>query len=207
MKGAFAVRLRQFCSRYGARVMLPVESAELEDVRGFGESDALAFEELHTGHALVSALRYSESRIFDVIVLDRGILDRRAWFLDELRVGNITKEEWLRCDDFLRRSAALRRLTACYFFTCTPNVSLQREYSGALSKKRGKKMNEESLARKVGVWKEIYEDTLRFFPNLPCLEVDTTDCFTEDDIENIGWIIVEHLLSALEKKFLTKTPG
>ena len=153
MKSTLAIKLRQFFGRYGARVMLPPEGAELEDVRGFSEEDPMAFQELHIAHVLKNVLGLSESRIFHVAVIDRGLVDMRAWLLGWVRKGLMRESDRSRYDDFLLGSAALRRMSACYHVTCNPATSLTREHQGSVTRRRGKKMNEKNLTLMHEVWR------------------------------------------------------
>lgn len=197
LKTTLGVKLRQFFSRYGARVMLPPESAELEDIRGMSEDDVAAFQELHVAHVLENVLKYSESRVFHVAIIDRGLLDMRAWFLRLAKKDKMSEDARRRYDELLLESPAMFRMDAAYFLTAAPEVSWAREIDGSLTRRGGRKMNLTGLRQMAEIWEEVYADTKMRFPEFPLLRVDTND----GNIERCGWEVLEHLLGSLEKKF------
>lgn len=165
LKTTLGVKLRQFFSRYGARVMLPPESAELEDIRGVSQEDAAAFQELHVAHVLENILKFSESRVFHIAIIDRGLLDMRAWFLRIAKRGKISEDARRRYDELLVESPAVRRMDAAYFLTAAPEVSWAREIDGSLTHRGGENMNPASLRQMAEIWEEIYADTKTRFPD------------------------------------------
>lgn len=195
-KTRLAIKLRQFFTRYGARVMLLPEGAELEDIRGMSEDDAAAFQELHIAHVLENVLKFSESRVFHMVIVDRGLLDMRGWLHRWVLKGKMSEETRQHYDRVVLNSAALKRMDAFYYLAAAPEVSWARETTGSLTYREGRKMSPASLKQMGDIWEGIYNDTRERFPDIPLLKVDTS----HNDIERSGWEILEHLLGSFRNK-------
>jgi len=78
--------------------------------------------------------------------MDRGIFDGLVWNTFLLNTGRITATEAHKFTDFFTLVRWTRLIDLVCVMKCDPSVSIDREYTNQLTRKRGSIMEENTLA-------------------------------------------------------------
>ena len=96
-------------------------------------------------------------RDIDVFILDRGVFDALVWNEWLEMTGKITREEATQVAEFFTMDRWTKLIDVVFVLSCNPETSIDREYAGQLTTKRGTIMSEHTLNQ----IKQATEKTLR----------------------------------------------
>lgn len=175
-KDTQANELDRWFRRLGFHVLIHQESAETRDIRAIPRIDPYAYEMRHFAYSFANLLSANTSRDFHLIILNRGIFDTLSWLEWNKRRGVIRPEQAEYAKSFiLNESSWLESLDGIFYFMCTVDTALKREYGNASVPVWGPRMNPEALTLMRDCIESVYQDMILRFPKLPIVRIDTTD--------------------------------
>lgn len=96
--------------------------------------------------AELSEILSNHAKEYDVVILDRGIFDALCWFTWLLNRKNLDKSNYDSIVSFLTMNKWRSAIDLIYVFTVSPSKSLEREFTGLLTRKTGRIMDPDVLA-------------------------------------------------------------
>lgn len=123
-----------------------------------------------TPHYNLETCRYALSEVaarmdseFDLVILDRGLMDGMIWMSYWLAKGKITQEDYDAVVAFYGTALLRDQFDLHVFLVCDPKTAMDRELARSLSKKDGDTMNLKSLELLRGIhdehWARLGGDT------------------------------------------------
>ena len=107
----------------------------------------------------------------DLVILDRGPFDSLAWMGLLRDRGELKNEEYKVIRNFALHEKWLSCISRIYLFTCSPDVSLERENEVKLISRPGTAMNADMLTELLRQYESLKEEQTQ----CPLFPVDTTD--------------------------------
>lgn len=176
LKTAVTVKLDQFFKRKGFKVFCPPETAEIEEIRRKSTDDILIFQAQHVTGVMQNVEHLAYNRDFHLSITSRGAADMLSWYERWVREGKCTEQHRVIVRDYLYREVLSRNnlVDAYFYFYCSPEVAIQREYGESLTEERGSNMNETKLAEAHAVYASVLEHLERNLPGIRIFCIDTT---------------------------------
>lgn len=116
-----------------------------------------------TPHYNLETCRYALSEVtnrldgdFDLIVLDRGLLDGMIWMGYWRAKGKLSEEDYAKAMGFYDMSILRDTFDAHVMLVCEPEVAMQRELARRRSKKDGETMNLKSIRLLRGLHDDLW---------------------------------------------------
>jgi len=117
-----------------------------------------------TPHYNFETCRYALSEVaqrmdsdFDLVVLDRGLMDGMVWMGYWLAKGKLSKEDHDAALAFYGSGVLREQFDLHVFLVCEPQTAMDRELARSLSKKDGETMNLKSLTLLRGIHDELWK--------------------------------------------------
>jgi adenylate cyclase class IV len=189
--------LERIFRREGYNILCPPETAEIDEVRNKSVKEPFVFQARHLTGVIDYVINLANNRDYHAAIISRGLIDMLYWYEKGTRDGIYSAEQQKGIQalvyDLLRQDL----VDAFFFFTCSPEVAMQREYGESLTKKLGSNMNPTSLAKARGIYESVLEGVHANVPGLPIFHVDTSDL----KIDQVAQEIVQRLLPTIHQRF------
>jgi predicted ATPase len=162
--------ISHFLKRMGFKIWAPTEGASKRTPSNL-RRDLVAFNTWSLNYAISELLvAYHNVDRPDLVILDRGPFDSLAWMGVLRDKKQLTKREYLIVREFALHPKWSKLINQIYLFTCTPEVSLEREHRVTLTRKPGTAMNVPMLSGLL----EQYQQLKAELADYPVESVDTT---------------------------------
>lgn len=157
------------------KVFCPPETAEINEVRGDAASDPLIFQAKH----LIGVEYYVVNLAFDprfhAVILSRGLIDMLYWYEKGLRDEIYSEQHASSAKERVYEILRLGLVDAFFYFSCSVDAAMEREYGKSITQQRGSKMNEETVSEALEIYENVIAEAARKVPRLPIFRIDTTD--------------------------------
>lgn len=197
MKTTVTGKIEQVFRRHKFNAFCPPETAEIEEVRNKLTDNEVVAQAIHLTGVQDYILNLAQHPRAHIAIISRGFIDMLYWYEKGLRKGiysplhveSVKNQiyEWLRLD----------LVDAFFFFTCSVETAMQREYEGALTQRRGSKMNEKDVAETIALYNSVLDGVNKNAPNLPVFHVDTSDM----GVREAGEEVLKFLLPTVCSRF------
>jgi len=138
--------IHHFFRRNDFKVWAPTEGASKRTPYSL-KRDLVAFNTWSLSYAIQELLvAYNNVDQQHLIILDRGPFDSLAWMGVLQEQQEITGEDYEVYEKFALHRKWMNKIARVYLFTCSPNVSLERENEAKLTVQTGTAMNESMLS-------------------------------------------------------------
>lgn len=197
-KTNMTARVEQVFRRHNFNVFCPPETAEIEEIRNSKYSGhPLLFQAKHDAGVQDYILHLAEHPRIHMAIISRGLIDRLYWYARDMRKGLYSQVYYDSVRNHIYEFLRQDLVDAFFFFTCSPEMALQREYSQALTQKRGSNMNEKNLSEALVLYKEVLNDVQKNVPGLPVFYIDTSDL----TVQAVGQEVLRFLLPTVCRRF------
>ncbi len=190
-------KIEQLFRRNKFKAYCPPETAEIEEVRNILTGDPVVEQLQHLTGVHGYVLNLSHHPRCHVGIISRGPQDMLYWYERGLRRGDFTAPHVERIRDSIYELLKLDFIDAFFFFTCSVDAAMRREYDGALTQKRGSKMNEKDVAETLDIYSSVLRGVQENVPNLPLFHIDTSDM----DLRQVGEEVLKFLLPTICARF------
>lgn len=157
------------------KVFCPPETAEISEIRGDAAGDPLIFQAKH----LIGVEDYVVNLAFDprfhAVILSRGLIDMLYWYEKGLRDGIYSPEHVKSAKEHIHNRLRLGLVDAFFYFSCSVDAAMEREYGRSITQQRGSKMNEETVNEALNIYEHVIEEATKKVPGLPIFRIDTTE--------------------------------
>lgn len=106
----------------------------------------------------------------DLVILDRGPFDSLAWMHLLKNQGQLSDEDFATIRSFALLRIWTQRISRLYLFTCSPEVSLERELKTKLTQQHGTAMNNDMLEKLLAEYQSLQNELVDY----PVLSINTT---------------------------------
>lgn len=130
----------------------------------------------------------------DLVILDRGPVDSLAWLRHLKENGQLDDKDFETLRSFALLPLWGELMSMVYLFTCTPEVSLERENDAKLTQREGRAMNQEML---TGILEQYKVLPGKLDGDPPVRTVDTTKTTTPI---GTSYQIAEDILDLFERR-------
>jgi predicted adenylyl cyclase CyaB len=197
-KTTITAKIEQVFRRHKFNAFCPPETAEIEEVRNKLKDNPVIEQSKHLIGVRDYVLNLAHHPRAHVAIISRGPIDMLYWYERGLRKGEFspTLVESIRhsiYEEILRYDL----VDAFFFFTCSVEAAMKREYDGALTQRRGSKMNEKDVAETLDIYNSVLRGVHENVPGLPIFHVDTSDM----DVRQVGEEVLKYLLPTICAKF------
>lgn len=192
-KTVITAKIEQFLRRNNFRVFAPPETAEIAEIRNRSTDNPLVFQARHLAGVQNYVLNLSQDRNFHAVIISRGLIDMLYWYEKGVREGLYSETNHQSVRGLVFELLRMDLVDAFFFFTCSAEIALQREYNESLTQKRGSNMTEGALAESLDIYRAVLEDVEANVPRLPIFRIDTTDLNIKDTAQEV----LRHLLPTL----------
>lgn len=134
--------LRLFLKRNGISVETFTERASVAPLRSKGHMNFNVWVSCASLQGMIEALDRDD---IDVFILDRGLFDALVWNTWLEQAGKVTEKEAQALVSFFTMERYVRLVDLVCVMKCDPKVSIEREFTGQLTAKRGSIMDEKIL--------------------------------------------------------------
>lgn len=133
--------LELFLKRNGIKAEVFTERASIAPIKAKGHLNFNVWVSCASLQGMLEALY----RDVDVFILDRGVFDALVWNEWLEMTGKITHDEAKQVANFFTMDRWTKLIDVVFLLSCDPKVSIEREYAGQLTTKRGTIMSEHTL--------------------------------------------------------------
>ena len=152
-----------FFKRSGFRVWAPTEGASKRTPYQL-KRDLVAFNSWSLNYAISEILlAFHNVEPHDLVILDRGPFDSLAWMGVLKDQSKISENEYNVIRNYALMDKWAKVVSQIFLFTCTPEISLQRENASKLITGPGTAMNKDMLLALLGQY-NLLEGELQDYP-------------------------------------------
>lgn len=186
--------LAHFFKRMGFKIWAPTEGASKRTPYHL-RRNLVAFNTWSLNYAISELLvAYYNVERPDLVVLDRGPFDSIAWMRMLQKDGTLAVEGLKIIEQFALHPQWFRLINRIYLFTCSPEVSLERENQSKLTRQGGTAMNEPMLRKLLEEYTHEHDELKTVHP---VRQIDTSA--THGPLET-AYPIALDMLNLLEGK-------
>ncbi len=197
MKTSVTGKIEQVFRRHKFRAYCPPETAEHEGIRSLTTDDPVIEQAKHLSGVRDQYLYLSNHPRAHVAITSRGLKDMLYWYEKGLRKGIYSETHVQSIKNEIYQLLSLDLVDAYFFFTCSVETAIRREYECALTQKRGSKMNEKDISETIDIYIKVLEGVEKNVPGLPIFHVDTSDM----DLRQAGEEVLKYLLPTICSRF------
>ncbi len=190
-------KIEQVFRRNKFKAFCPPETAEIEKVRNLLTGDPIVEQLKHLTGVHDYVLNLSHHPRCHVVIVSRGPIDMLYWYERGLRRGDFTPSHVERIRNSIYELLKIDLIDSFFFFTCSVEAAMKREYEGALTQKRGSKMNEKDIAETIDIYDSVLSGVNKNIPGLPMFHVDTSDM----GVREAGEEVLKNLLPTICARF------
>lgn len=197
MKTSVTVKLDQLFRRNKLKTYAPAETAEHLGIRSRNTDDPAIEQAKHLTGVENEVLYLAREPRSHVAIISRGPIDMLYWYERDLRKGLYSETHVRRVSERIYELLDAQLVDCFFFFTCSVETAMRREYDGALTKRQGSKMNPKDIAETIDIYKKVLADVEKNVPGLSIFHVDTSDM----DLEQTGKEVLKYLLPTICSRF------
>ena len=179
------------------QVLCPPETAEIDEIRNKSTDNILVFQARHVAGVEDYVLNLAHNRDYHLAVVSRGLIDMLYWYERWVREGRAPEAHRTQARNRIYSLLELDLVDAFFFFMCSVEEAMRREYSGSITKKRGSNMNEEKLVEAHDIYRAVLDHLNTHIPGLPLFTIDTTHL----DVGETAREVMRYLLPTLCNRF------
>ncbi len=183
--------------RHRCNVFCPPETAEIPEIRNRSTGNLLIFQARHVTGVQDYVLNLAHNRDYHVAIMSRGLIDMLYWYARWVREGKCSEKHRHSVREAIYEILRHDLVDAFFFFTCSPEESLRREYEGSPTRREGSNMNEKTLGEALGLYQEVLAHVAEHVPGLPLFTIDTTHL----GIYEVSLDVLRYLLPTLCSRF------
>ncbi len=197
MKTSVTGKVEQVFRRHGFKVFCPPETAEHEGIRSLDTDNPVVEQAKHLNGVRAQALYMARHPRVHFGMTSRGLIDMLYWYKKGLKKGTYSPAHVESIKNEVVELLQLQLVDAFFFFTCSVETVMRREYDGSLTQRRGSKMNEKDVADTIGLYNEVLAEIEESVPGLPIFHIDTS----EMDLRQAGQEVLRYLLPTICRRF------
>lgn len=197
MKTTVTGKIEQLFRRHKFRAFCPPETAEIKSVRNQLTGNPVVDQAIHLTGVQDYVLNLAQDPRCHIAIISRGLIDMLYWYERGLRKGVFDASHVERIRSEIYELLGLNLVDAFFFFTCSVETAMRREYEGALTQRRGSKMNEKDVAETIGTYESVLSGVNANVPGLPVFHVDTSDM----GVKQAGEEVLKFLLPTICARF------
>jgi len=187
-----------FFKRMRAQVWAPTEGASKRTPYHL-RRDLVAFNTWSLNYAISELLvAYHNVDRQDIVILDRGPFDSLGWMRLLRDSGGLSQEEYDTIEGFALHPKWWNLVSRVFLFTCSPDVSMERELDSKLTHEPGTAMNTKTLQALLDQYERLHEE---YSEQCPVYRIDTSQ--TTGPLESAK-TIVEEVLGVMEQEDLQR---
>ncbi len=190
-------KIEQVFRRHKFKAFCPPETAEIESVRNMLSNNPVAEQLKHLTGVYDYTLNLAHHPRCHIAITSRGPKDMLYWYEKGLRKGVYDTSHVERVRNFIYELLRMDLVDAFFFFTCSVETAMRREYEGALTQRRGSKMNEKDIAETLDIYNSVLRGVRENVPGLPLFHVDTSDMGIREAAEEV----LKYLLPTICDRF------
>lgn len=184
--------LDDFFRAHGFRVFCPQEGAQaIRDIPRTTPVYNIAtgiYTLMHIIHAVHTA------RSYDLVILDRGLVDAYCWMKFWHDSSGLSKEEMLLFQGFFSSRLWSRNIVVSYILTAEAEMAVARKKRYALSKKQT------TSTAAIGQLIDIYKRVQAELPDMNVVPIDTTEKDPQQVVKMIALHMLKELLSRQQQR-------
>lgn len=197
MKTAVTGKIEQLFRRSKYKAFCPPETAEIEMIRNLLTNDPAIEQFKHLTGDYYYLANLSHHPRCHIAITSRGLKDMLYWYERGLRRGEFNASHVEVIKNSIYEILKMDLVDAFFFFTCSVETAMRREYDGALTQKRGSKMNEKEVAETIDIYESVLRGVRENVPGLPLFRIDTSDM----DLRQAGQEVLKYLLPTICARF------
>src|SRR3989344_98087 len=190
-------KIEQVFRRHKFNAFCPPETAEIEEVRSKLSDNPVISQAIHLTGVQDYVLNLAQDPRFHIVSISRGLIDMLYWYEKGLRKGLYTETHVQMVRNQIYEFLKLDLVDAFFFFTCSVETAMKREYEDALTQKRGTKMNEKDVGETLDIYGAVIREVNKNIPGLPVCHIDTSDL----SVKQVGEETLKFLLPVICSRF------
>ncbi len=190
-------KIEQVFRRHKFNAFCPPETAEIEEVRNKLTDNQVVAQAIHLTGVQDYVLNLAQHPRAHIAIISRGLIDMLYWYEKGLRKGIYDSSHVERVRGQIYELLKLNLVDAFFFFSCSIETAMKREYEDALTNRRGSKMNEKDVAETIDIYRHALDGTNENIPGLPIFHVDTS----EMSVRQVGEEVLKFLLPTVCARF------
>jgi predicted adenylyl cyclase CyaB len=190
-------KIEQVFRRHKFRAFCPPETAEIESVRSQLTSDPMLSQATHLNGVEDYVLSLARHPRIHFAMISRGPIDMLYWYERDRRKGNYSDTFYESISRYIYELLRKDQVDTFLFFTCSVEAAIKREYDGALTQRRGSKMNESDIAETIDIYDKVIREVNENVPGLPIFRIDTSNL----DVREVGQEVLRFLLPTICQRF------
>lgn len=196
-KTATTAEIERAFRRNGYHVFCPPETAELAEIRNKAVENPTVFQARHLTGIQHYVLNLAHNRDFHLAIISRGLIDILYWYAKGRLDGIYSATHYASVRRVVFEFLRLDLVDAFFFFTCSADEAIRREYGEATTQQRGSRMNEQVLAEAHVIYEEVLAEVEKNVPGLPIFRIDTTNL----SVREVADEALRHLVPTLCARF------
>lgn len=197
MKTTVTGKIEQVFRRHKFRAFCPPETAEIRSVRNMLSDNPTVEQAKHLTGVQDYVLNLAQDPRCHIAIISRGLIDMLYWYEKGLHKGVYDTSHVERVKGQVYEILALNLVDSFFFFTCSVETAMRREYEGALTQRRGSKMNEKDVAETINIYETVLRGVNENVPGMPVFHVDTS----EMGVKEAGEEVLKFLLPTVCSRF------
>lgn len=197
MKTTVTGKIEQVFRRHKFKAYCPPETAEIEEVRSLCTDNPVVEQLKHLTGVNDYVLNLAYHPRCHLAITSRGPIDMLYWYERGLRRGDFDATHVERIRNSIYELLKVDLVDAFFFFTCSVETAMRREYEGSLTQRRGSKMNEKDVAETIDIYNSILRGVRENVLGLPLFHIDTSDM----GVREAGEEVLKFLLPTICARF------
>lgn len=190
-------KIEQVFRRHTFSAFCPPETAEIEEVRNKLTNNQVVEQAIHLTGVQDYVLNLAHHPRCHIAIISRGLIDMLYWYEKGLRKGIYDASHVARVRGQIYELLGLNLVDTFFFFTCSVEAAMKREYEDALTNRRGSKMNEKDVAETIAIYESVLSGVDANVPGLPVCHIDTSDL----SVKQVGEEALKFLLPTICARF------
>lgn len=178
-------KVEQVLRRHKWNLFCPPETAEIEEIRNRSTDDPVVFQARHLTGVQNYVLNLAYDRNFHAVIISRGLIDMLYWYEMGLRRGDYSQTHVESVRSVVFEFLRMDLVDAYFFFTCSVEEAMRREYEESVTVRQGSNTNEQKLAEALELYQVVLEDVEREVPGLPIYRIDTTNMSIRETTQEV----------------------
>ena len=190
-------KIEQVFRRHKFNAFCPPETAEIEEVRNKLTDNQVVAQAIHLTGVQDYVLNLAQHPRCHIAIISRGLIDMLYWYEKGLRKGVYDASHVERVRNSIYELLRMDLVDAFFFFSCSVETAMRREYEGALTQRRGSKMNEKDVAETIAIYESVLCGVHENVSGIPVFHVDTSDM----GVKQAGEEVLKFLLPTICARF------
>src|SRR3989344_5063044 len=190
-------KIEQVFRRHKFNAFCPPETAEIEEERNKLTDNQVVAQAIHLTGVQDYVLNLAQHPRCHIAIISRGLIDMLYWYEKGLRKGVYDASHVERVRNSIYELLKMDLVDAFFFFTCSVETAMRREYEGALTQRRGSKMNEKDVAETINIYNSVLRGVHENVSGIPVFHIDTSDM----GVKQAGEEVLKFLLPTICDRF------